>query len=329
MKDHNLNIPFKTIFYTLLSIGGAYLLYSVSDVFLTVVLSIVIVMSIEPLIKDLLKLRVFGKSIFSRTSAVLTSYLLILLFIFLTFFFALPEVLNEFPRMATTIEHIFEENAKKYNINSSVLPDLSTYSERVVSLSLKFFSNIFSVLSLILLSLYISLDWEKIKKFLHKAIPNGGGSVFDKIVHELEMYIGFWVKGQMVLMLTIGIFSALALYLLGNPFYISLGIIAGILEIVPIIGPLISTVLAGTVALAFSGQNMALITIVVFYGIQVIENNFLVPKVMQKVSGFSPVLILLSFLICSNFLGIVGAILAIPILMFFNILIKFLILKKE
>jgi predicted PurR-regulated permease PerM len=69
--------------------------------------------------------------------------------------------------------------------------------------------------------------------------------------------------------------------------------------------------------------------LIVFYLIQVLENNFLVPKVMQKVSGFSPVLILLSFLVFSNFLGIVGAILAVPILMLLNILIKHLLSKNN
>jgi predicted PurR-regulated permease PerM len=329
MKDHTLNVPFKTVFLTLISLGGVYLLYQMSDVVLTIALAIVIVLSIEPLVKDLIKFKFFGRNFFTRTSAVLTSYVLIFTTIFFTFYFALPEVVNEFPKMLLIIEKIFEENAVKYGIGANVIPDLSQYAERAISISINFFSNIFSLLSLILLSLYISLDWEKIKKFFTKVIPNGGGEIFEKIVRDLEIYIGYWVKGQLLLMFCIGFCSSVALFFLGNPFYISLGLIAAFLEIVPIIGPIISTVLAGIVALAFSGQNIAIITVIIFYGIQLLENNFLVPKVMQKVSGFSPVLILLSFLICSNFLGLPGAILAVPILMFGNILIKFLLLPKN
>ena len=329
MKDHTLNVPFKTVFYTLLSLGAVYILYSMSDIVLTVVLAVVIVMSIEPLVKDLIKIRVFNKNIFSRTSAVLTSYFLVLLSIVMAFVFALPEVVSEFPRMVTALERIVEQTALRFNVSSESLPDISQYAERAISISLSFFSNVFGLLSLILLSLYISLDWEKIKKFIHKIIPNGNGSIFDKIVHELEIYIGYWVKGQFVLMLVIGIFSTVALYFLGNPFFLSLGLIAGLLEIIPILGPLISTFLAVTVALAFGGQNIAIITLVIFYGIQLLENNLLVPKVMQKISGFSPVLILLAFLVFSNFLGIIGAILAVPILMFINILIKHLLIQKN
>lgn len=329
MKDHTLTVPFKTVFFTLLTLGGIYLVYELYQVVITVILALVIVLSIDPMVKDLLKFKILGKNVFTRTSAVLVSYLIVFLTIFLTFYFALPEVINEFPKMITTIEKIVEDTAKKYNIGTNVIPDLSQYTERAVSISLSFFSNIFGVLSLILLSLYISLDWEKIKKFFINVIPNGGGAVFEKIIHELEIYIGFWVKGQLLLMLSIWILSTIALFALGNPFYVSIGLIAGILEIVPILGPIISTILAVTVALAYTGQNVAIITLVVFYSIQLIENNFLVPKVMQKVSGFSPVLILLSFLICSNFLGIVGAVLAVPILMFINILIKNLIVTKK
>jgi predicted PurR-regulated permease PerM len=328
-NNHTLNISFKTIFYTLISGGILYLLYSSTDVLLTVVLSVVIVLSLEPLVKELLKLRVFGKNPFRRTSAVLISYLLVLLTIILAFVYAIPEVAREFPALVSTIEKTVEEYSAKYNLNAGNLPNISQFTERAVTISLGFFSNIFGLLSLILLSLYISLDWEKIKKFIHKHIPNGGGHVFDKIVYDLETYIGYWVKGQLILMLVIGICSTIALYFLGNPFFFPLGLVAGLLEIVPIVGPLISTVLAVLVAFAYGGPNIALITLIVFYLIQVLENNFLVPKVMQKVSGFSPVLILLSFLVFSNFLGIVGAILAVPILMLINILIKNLLSKNN
>lgn len=324
MKDHTLTISFKTILYSFVSVLFLYFLYVSSDVLLTVALSIVIVLSLEPLVKEFLKIRVFGRSPFKRTSAVLTSYLLVLVFIALVFIYAIPEVAKEFPALVVILEQIIFEYSSKYNIDLNSLPNLSQYTERAVSISLGFFSNIFGLLSLILLSLYISLDWEKIKKFLHRLFPNGNGHIFDKVIYDLESGIGQWVKGQLVLMGVIWFFSTIILYFLGNKFFIPLGLVAGLLEIVPIVGPLISTILAVLVAFAYGGPQIALITLVTFYLIQVLENNFLVPKVMEKVSGFSPVLILLSFLVCTNFLGILGAVLAIPILMFFNVLIKHL-----
>ena len=326
-KETTFTISFKTIFYIVISIAVVYFLYMSVDVLLTLILSLVIVLSIEPLVKELLKLRVFGKSPFKRTSAVLVSYLTVLLSVILIFVYAIPELVREFPPLVSAIDKTVKEYSQQYNINLDNFSNLSQYTERAVSISLGFFSNIIGLLSLVLLSLYMSLEWEVIKKFFHRLIPNGNGHIFDKIVYDLETYMGYWVKGQLVLMLVIWVFSTLVLYLLGNPFFFPLGLVAGLLEIVPIVGPLISTILAVLVAFTFGGPQLALVTLIVFYLIQVFENNFLVPKVMQKVSGFSPVLILLSFLVFSNFLGVVGAILAIPIVMFLNILIKHLLPK--
>lgn len=328
-KETTFTISFKTIFYIVTSIAAVYFLYISFDVLLTLVLSLVIVLSIEPLVKELLKLRVFGKSPFKRTTAVLSSYLIVLLSIIIVFIYAIPELVKEFPPLVSAIDKTIKEYSAQYNVNLDNYSNISQYTERAVSISLGFFSNIFGLLSLVLLSLYMSLEWEVIKKFFHKMIPNGNGHIFDKIVYDLETYMGYWVKGQLVLMFVIWFFSTLLLYLLGNPFYFPLGLVAGLLEIVPIIGPLISTILAVLVAFTYGGPQIALITLVAFYLIQVFENNFLVPKVMQKVSGFSPVLILLSFLVFSNFLGVVGAILAIPIVMFLNILIKNLMPKNN
>jgi predicted PurR-regulated permease PerM len=217
--------------------------------------------------------------------------------------------------------------SKQYNFSIEV-PDLSQYTERALSISLSLFSNIFSILTFILLSIYISLDWLNIKKFFYRFLSDGYKSKYEKIINEFEHSIGMWVKGQLILMFVIGFLSTLILYLIGNPYYLPLGILAGILEIVPIVGPIISTLFAVLISFSLNGQTAGLITLGSFYGIQVLENNLLVPKVMEKVSGFSPILILLAFLIFTNFLGVVGAILAVPILMFANILVKYFVTKK-
>jgi len=104
--------------------------------------------------------------------------------------------------------------------------------------------------------------------------------------------------------------------------------LAALLEIVPIIGPFISTFLAVLISFALKDQTAGLVTLASYYSVQLVENNYIVPKIMGKVSGFSPILIFLAFLIFTNFLGIVGAILAVPMLMFINILLKHLVLKK-
>lgn len=328
MGNVNLNIPFKTILLTILSLGFIYAIISVYEVIILLVLALILALSIEPLVIRISDFSINSKKYFNRPAAVILSFLFVLTVIITAFLYIIPELVNQIPSLIDTAQKTISFYITTYNLNIQV-PNLSNYSERAIALSLSIFSNVFYILTLILLSIYISLDWEGIKKFFHKLTPEGHKSAYDKVLHEFEYSIGQWVKGQLILMVLIGSLSTLVLYLLGNPYYLPLGILAGLLEIVPIVGPLISTLFAVLISFSLNGQTAGLITLGSFYAIQVLENNLIVPKVMEKVSGFSPILILLALLIFSNFLGIVGAIIAIPILMLVNIIVKNFYLPKK
>ncbi len=327
MHNLNLNVPFKTILFTLFSLGFVYALYSIYPILILLVLAVIFAISLEPLVQRISSVKYNKKQKISRSLAVILSFVIVLSVIVTAFLFIIPEIFSQLPKLFETTQRTLEMYSRQYNFSIEI-PDLSQYTERALSISLSLFTNIFSILTFILLSIYISLDWLNIKKFFHKLLADSYKSRYEKILNEFEFSIGMWVKGQLILMFTIGILSTLVLYLIGNPYYLPLGILAGILEIVPIVGPIISTLFAVLISFSMNGQTAGLITLGTFYGIQVLENNLLVPKVMEKVSGFSPILILLAFLIFSNFLGVVGAILAVPILMFANILVKYLVLKK-
>jgi predicted PurR-regulated permease PerM len=141
------------------------------------------------------------------------------------------------------------------------------------------------------------------------------------IMNKIEDNIGNWVKGQLVLMLAIGSMSFVALKSLGISSALALALIAGLLEIIPMLGPTISAILATVVG--FSEDPLkGVIVLALFILIQQIENNFLVPRVMQKVSGFSPVVIIFALLIGSRFFGVMGAVLAVPSVMMVSIVVK-------
>lgn len=327
MGNANLNISFKTILFTLFSLGVVYALYSVYPIIILMVLALIVALSIEPLVTRIENIKLNKKRIFSRATASLMSFFFVISLIVTAFFFIIPELAHQAPKLFETVQKTIISYAEDYNYKLEI-PDLTQYTERALSISLSFVTNIVYLLTLILLSIYISIDWEGIKKFFHKLTPEGHRSVYDKILHEFEVSIGNWVKGQLGLMFFIGIVSTTILYFVGNPYYLPLGILAGLLEIVPIIGPFISTFLAVLISFALKDQTAGVITLASYYSVQLIENNLIVPKIMGKVSGFSPILIFLAFLIFTNFLGIIGAILAVPMLMFINILLKHLVLKK-
>ena len=112
-------------------------------------------------------------------------------------------------------------------------------------------------------------------------------------------------------MCIVGSMSFIGLILLGIDYPLALGLIAGLLEAVPMIGPFIALVVAAIIGFSMAPVK-GLAVILLFAFIQQIENNLIVPKVMQRVSGFSPLIILLALLTGGTLFGFVGILLAIP-----------------
>ncbi len=129
---------------------------------------------------------------------------------------------------------------------------------------------------------------------------------------RIELKLGGWLRGQIILMLIIGISTYIGLTLLGVEYALALAVIAGILEIVPIIGPILSAIPA--LIVAFTVSPIAGFGVIGLYIlIQQLENHLVVPKVMQKAVGFNPLVTIIVLMIGGNLLGLMGAILAIPI----------------
>ncbi|MBI2781994.1 MAG: AI-2E family transporter [Chloroflexi bacterium] len=129
--------------------------------------------------------------------------------------------------------------------------------------------------------------------------------------NEVEARLGLWVRGQLVLMLTIGVATGVAYSLLGLPAALLLALIAALTEVIPIVGPLIGAVPALLMATTVSPETVVL-TLGVYVLLQLIEGNVLVPMIMRNSVGLSPFLVLVSLLVGGAVAGILGAIVAVP-----------------
>jgi predicted PurR-regulated permease PerM len=129
---------------------------------------------------------------------------------------------------------------------------------------------------------------------------------------QVEAKLGDWIRGQLLLMLVIGVMATIAYGAMGLPFWLVLGLIAGLTEALPNIGPVIGAVPAVLVALTV-GWQWALAVIVFVTVLQLVENAFLVPRIMKGAVGLSPLVIILAIIAGSEFRGVVGALLAVPI----------------
>jgi len=144
--------------------------------------------------------------------------------------------------------------------------------------------------------------------------------------NEIETKIGAFVRGLAILGFVIGLLSGIGYLAIGLPYGLTIAIIAGILEAIPYVGPIITLVLAGIVGLSVS-QDMALLAIGIAMIIQFLENSIVVPRVMDRAVGVSPVVTLLALAVFSDLFGLLGALLAVPLAAVFQVLLDRLMLR--
>lgn len=321
--DKQVVISVKTILFLALMALAGYVFYRLGPVFALVLISLLIVISVEPLIRYLMEKKFMGGPI-SRGMAVVVTYITIIISFIGILTVGVPPVVGQFKKMVFVLVGFLNN----LNIDggfdryiTEFVSQISDVSGGVISTTLSIFENIAAIFSILVISIYTSLDWPDIKERFFSFFPNKTRDDAQETMLDIENNIGHWIKGQLFLMLVIGVVSFLGLFILGIDYPIALGLIAGLLEFIPMLGPLLAAILAGIIGFSMSPIK-GFGVIVLFAIIQQLENNLLVPKVMQKVSGFSPLIILLALLVGSEFFGIVGALLAVPMTMIGSILLK-------
>jgi len=132
-------------------------------------------------------------------------------------------------------------------------------------------------------------------------------------INKIEYRLGGWIRGQVLLCTMIGIACYVGLRLLGIEYALPLALIAAVLEIVPVIGPIISAIPAVIIAYVTS-PSLAIAVIALYTLIQQLEYHLIVPSVMKTAVGLKPIVTIIALMVGGKLLGIAGAVLAIPIL---------------
>ncbi len=185
-----------------------------------------------------------------------------------------------------------------------------------------------AVATLLTLVFFWLLEHARLQRYLLAYFPADNRAGARHIWNEVETRLGLWVRGQLTLMGTMGVATGTAYFLLGVPGALLLGLIAAITEAIPIVGPLLGAIPAVLVASTVSPQ-LALIVAGVYVVIQLIEGSVLVPLVMRNTIGISPLLVMLSLLVGAAAGGLLGALLAVPIVASAEIILSQLQAREE
>lgn len=173
-------------------------------------------------------------------------------------------------------------------------------------------SGLFTAVSILLLAYYWTVDGPKIIRSLLRLMPMDRRDSTRELISAMETKVGAYIAGQGILMLVVGSMALVAYSLIGLPNVLVLAFVAGVMEAVPLIGPLLGAVPAVLVALTL-GPDKIIWVVVASMVIQQLENSILVPRVMRKAVGVNPFVTLLALFSFGSLLGIAGALMAIPI----------------
>ena len=188
-------------------------------------------------------------------------------------------------------------------------------AQKVVGSLFGFFDGLASLILILVMAFYIVAEENSLKKLISYFVPLEFRPYFGNLWVKTKEKLSFWLRGQLILDLVVGVMSYIGLLIIGVPYALLLGLLSGLFETIPYAGPIFSSVVAFILTVLQTGDWFkGFLVLVLFVVIQQTENNFLVPKIMKKAVGIDPIVSILSLLIGYRLLGIIGAVLAIPLM---------------
>lgn len=224
---------------------------------------------------------------------------------------------NLMQRLGETIGSLLQTNIVDQRV---IEQELSRFSSQTVSFTVDLFKNLISWVSVLVITIYMLFDREKMEDYVTSFFGERQERI-KSLLSKIEYKLGAWLRGQVVLSAVVGTLVYIGLTILGVEFALPLAIIAGLLEIVPVIGPIIAAIPAVLIGLTIS-PLLAVLIGGLYLAIQQIENQIIVPQVMKRAVGLNPLLVILAVSVGGRLLGIAGALLAVPIAVVIQLILQ-------
>lgn len=187
---------------------------------------------------------------------------------------------------------------------------------------------VFTTIVILVLAFYWTLDGPRAIQSFLLLVPQDQREVISELISAMETKVGYYIAGQGFLCLIIAIMALIAYLLIGLPNALVLALLAGVLEAVPMIGPLLGAVPAALVALAIAPDKLVWVILATVV-IQQLENTLLVPRVMSKAVGVNPFVTILALFAFSSLFGIAGALMAIPMAAVIQLILDHFVFHPE
>jgi predicted PurR-regulated permease PerM len=327
--DSNIIISTGTIvrFFLIAILLGA--MYFMSDVVMVIITAIVIASALDPIIRRLVRYKI------NRIIAVILVYIIIAVLLFELFIFFIPLVLNDavtflagLPKSISVQSLWSPISMLSGQASNAVLSEHSILISDVVNnlrslivgtstgafeTASKIFGGFFSFIIIMVLSFYLAMKTDGVGEFLRIVAPVRHHDYIINLWKRSQRKMALWLQGQVVLGLIVGVLVYLVLVIANVPHALVLAVIAGLLEIIPVFGPIIASIPAIILAFSYQGVGTGIVVMILYFIIHQLESQVFYPLVVKKVVGMSPILVIIALVVGAKLVGILGALIAVPL----------------
>jgi len=320
-----IEISHKTVIFTVFFLLGLWFLFFVREIILELFVALLLMTILEPLVAGLTRIKI------PRALSVLLTYILVIGIFGGVIALVVPTLIQQTANFVTALpfylSNIGINSTTSGDIINGLLTQLGGVPGQVLNFTFSVFSNLLIILSILVFAFYMLLTRDKLQDQLGFLFGEAKRERIGRFIDILERKLGKWARGQLILMFSIGLGTYIGLFLIGIPFALPLAILAGILEIVPILGPIVSAIPAILIGFGISplvGFGVAAVAFLVHQ----LEGYVLIPKIMEKSVGVSPLVVLISLAIGAKLAGIMGVIVSIPFVITLQVLAKEYFIKN-
>jgi predicted PurR-regulated permease PerM len=332
----------RTLAVIFVAVVATWTLYLARGALLLVYISVLLATGFSPLIILIERQRMLpigGR--LPRWLAILVLYFFFLCVIVAILLMIVPPFIQQLSDLAARLPDMIR-SAQKFLVDRGVIGHEITIGQVVqsapgspgdavttlLSTVWSFVGGVIGLVTIIILTFYLLVDAEGIMAAFAQLFSQQRRPAVMSAARQIAHKVSAWLNGHLMLAVLMGGASAVGLGLMGVPYFYVIAVIAALGELVPIIGAIVAGVVATAIALTVS-VKLAIVALIYFVILQQLESNVLVPKIMERQVGLSPVAVMIALMIGSEIRGIIGAILAIPTTVILKVIFEELTARGE
>lgn len=319
MEDkQTINISTVTVLKVLFILLLVWFLFAIREIVLLFVIAVIVSAAIDPIADFLSKWKI------PRGISVLLVYVVILGIIGLIGYLFVPTMVDQVQSLqgSNFVSNIeskigpYRATLSRFGIDKSINTTVDQFRSglagNIFQTTKGVATGVISFITIMVISFYLTAEESGMKNFIKHLAPYKHQAYITVLVTKIQKKMGYWLLGQLILSIALFGLTFIGLSILKVQYALLLALIAGLLEIVPYIGPFIAGAITAFFAFLQS-PALAVAAVIMFVIVQQLEAHILVPMIMSKSVGLNPVLVILAVLIGGSLGGILGALIAVPL----------------